>query len=291
MLFKLLLRLLTPPRIFFRYLTESLRITNENLIPVMTVNLFFGLVAFFTYFSLMFLVFRISYERFYQNILLGYLGIPAVTYFLCGLLRFYLSLVRKSKINLELWLIDFRKFLQMFFLFIIYYSLYVLYIKILDDFREFEGIIQIRVVLGAGVFAWIIVRMIFAPFFVIDRGYTVRKALRSSLLLTSGRTVKTFFLLLAVSVPFFPVLAGLYVLFNGNYAPHIIIIGSFLFSAYLLYFFAPALVALVLSFDIYLKNRFSRRRKLINEAAVDTKKQLEDSGIFTVVNTGTGEGE
>ena len=291
MLFKLLLRLLTPPRIFFRYLMESLRITNENLIPVLTVNLFFGLIAFFTYFTLMFLVFRISYERFYQNILLGYLGIPPVTYFLCGLLRFYLSLVRKSKINLELWLIDFRKFLQMFFLFIIYYSLYVLYIKILDDFREFEGIIQIRVLLGAVVFAWIIVRMIFAPFFVIDRGYTVRKALRSSLLLTSGRTVKTFFLLFAVSVPFFPVLAGLYLLFNGNYAAHIIIISSVLFSIYILYFFSPALIALVLSFDIYLKNRFSRRRKLINEAAVDTKKILEDSGIFTVVNTGNGEEE
>lgn len=291
MLFKLLLRLLTPPRIFFRYLMESLRITNENLIPVLTVNLFFGLIAFFTYFTLMFLVFRISYERFYQNILLGYLGIPPVTYFLCGLLRFYLSLVRKSKINLELWLIDFRKFLQMFFLFIIYYSLYVLYIKILDDFREFEGIIQIRVLLGAVVFAWIIVRMIFAPFFVIDRGYTVRKALRSSLLLTSGRTVKTFFLLFAVSVPFFPVLAGLYLLFNGNYAAHIIIISSVLFSIYILYFFSPALIALVLSFDIYLKNRFSRRRKLINEAAVDTKKILEDSGIFTVVNTGNSEEE
>ncbi len=291
MLFKLLLRLLTPPRIFFRYLMESLRITNENLIPVMTVNLFFGLIAFFTYFSLMFLVFRISYERFYQNILLGYLGIPVLTYFLCGLLRFYLSLVRKSKINLDLWLIDFRKFLQMSFLFIIYYSLYVLYIKILDDFREFEGIIQIRVVLGAVVFAWIIVRMIFAPFFVIDRGYTVRKSLRSSLLLTSGRTVKTFFLLFAVSVPISPVFAGLYVLFNGNYPAHIIIISSFLFSVYILYFFSPVIIALVLSFDIYLKNRFSRRRKLINETAVDTRKKLEDSGIFTVVNTGTAEDE
>jgi hypothetical protein len=271
MLLKLFIRLITPTRVFRNYIREAVEITNLNIIPILTVNIIFALIIVGTYSGLMFLVFKFFYERNAQNVALGFSGLPIVAYLLCGIIRFYFSLVRKAKINMSLLLVDYRKYFHILLLLIIYYTIYVLYVKIAADFADFDGrVVRIRIILGLFTFLWLLVRLIFSPLFVVDKGYTARKAMKASFLLTSGKTMKTF------SLVFFSTL---------------LFLSGFFLGIGFLYTFSLIMIGFVLSFDINLKNRFSRRRKLINEAAVETKRQLEDTGFFKSVKEEIPENE
>lgn len=190
---------------------------------------------------------------------LGFTGIPFISFFSTGILRFYLAMVRKSEIRNNLLLIDYRKYLNLTVLFLLYYFLYVILIKGIEDFSEYEGLMRLRLISGVVLFIWLLSRLIFSPFFVIDKGYTARKALKSSFLLTSGRTIKTFLL---ISISTFFMLSGM-----------------FFFIVGVLYTFSLFMVSFVLAYDINLKNRFSRRKKLIHITTLETKKQIEDTLI------------
>ncbi|MDX1960598.1 MAG: hypothetical protein SFU98_18650 [Leptospiraceae bacterium] len=260
MLLKLFIRLLTPTRILRNYLREAISITNLNIIPILAVNSIFSIIIFFTYFGLMFLVFNFFYERNAQNAVLGFSGIPIIAYFVCSLIRFYLSLVRKSKINITLFTITFKKYYSIVILLVFYYLLYVIYVKVAFEIGEVDGrMLRTQVILGVFVFIWLLVRLIFSPLFVIEKGYSARKAMKASFLLTSGRTIKSFSL----------IFSSIFIFLSG-----------FFLGIGFLYTFSLVMVGYILSYDINLKNRFSRRKKLIHQAAIEVKQQLEDTGFF-----------
>jgi hypothetical protein len=263
MILKLLTRLLLPPKIVSTYTKESISIANKHVLPIIFINFLFGLIVFLTYFSLMFIVFKLAYERQTQEILLGFIGLPIISYFFIGMIRFYLSMVRKSQIKIALFMVGWKKFFNTYILFNIYYFIYIMLIKIMEDINDYEGIMKIRIVLGFFLFLWLLVRLIFSPIFIIEKGYSARRAMKSSFLITSGRTLKTFILILFTSLVF---LLGILPLGIG-----------------VLYTFGLFMIALIIAYDINLKNKFSRRKKIIHETAVETKRSIEDSSIYNAL--------
>ena len=206
---------------------------------------------------MMFPVLRFVFERQNQDIVLGFSGVIVISFFSIGVIRFYLALVRKSEIKTNLLLIDFKKFIHIWILFSLYYSVYIFLIKVVEDLSEYEGIMKIRVIFGIFLFFWLLTRLIFSPFFVVDKGYSARKALKSSFLLTSGRTIKTAILLLFASL--------------------FLIIGFLFLGIGVVYSFSLFMIAFVIAYDINLKNRFSRRKKLIQMSAIETRKQINET--------------
>ena len=197
------------------------------------------------------------YERQNQDIVLGFSGIPIISFFSTGLIRFYLALVRKNEIKNNLLLIDWKKVFHIAILFSLYYTLYIILIKIIEDIGEFEGLMKLRILFGIILFIWLLTRLIFSPFFVIDKGYSARKALKSSFLLTSGRTIKTAILIF--------------------FSSFFLLTGFLFFVIGVIYTFSLFMIAFVIAYDINLKNRFSRRKKLIQLTALETKKQIEET--------------
>lgn len=299
---RVLIRLLIPPRIVSNYIKEGFQIILNNFLPVLTMNAFFIVIVSLTYFLLMFVVFQIAYERETQNILLGFLGIPITSFFFCSLIRFHYALVRKSKIKMEILLVDFRKYFHVFLLFTLYYALYNLAFKAIFEFDELDLMNKLRAIAGIGFFFWIVVRLVFSPFFVVEKGYSARKAMKSSFLLTSGRTIKTlvlillssgFFLMISSCVGFFvfEVSRTAYRFTKGS--SELLLIASWILGFSVLFLFSLVVVsiafallniALVMSYDIFLKNRFSRRKQIVYEAAIETKRKLEDTGFFQALN-------
>ena len=206
---------------------------------------------------MMFPVLRFVYERQNQDIVLGFSGVIVISFFSIGIIRFYLALVRKSELKTNLLLIDWKKFIHIWILFSLYYSVYIFLIKVVEDLSEYEGIMKVRVVFGIFLFFWLLTRLIFSPFFVVDKGYSARKALKSSFLLTSGRTIKTAILFLFASL--------------------FLIIGFLFLGIGIVYSFSLFMIAFVIAYDINLKNRFSRRKKLIQMSAIETRKQINET--------------
>ncbi len=215
------------------------------------------MIFFFSFFLMMFPILRFVYERQNQDIILGFSGIVFISYFSIGIIRFYLALVRKSEIKTNLLLIDWKKFIHIWILFSLYYTVYILLIKVIEDLSEYEGIMKIRVIFGIFLFFWLLTRLIFSPFFVVDKGYSARKALKSSFLLTSGRTIKTAILLL--------------------FSTLFLVSGFLLLGLGIIYSFSLFMIAFVIAYDINLKNRFSRRKKLIQLSAIETRKQINET--------------
>ena len=81
---KVLVKLFTPPQIVINYVKESMAIAHKSLLMTTLASLLFTLLLSATYFSMIFLVFMIAYERETQNMLLGYLSLPIVSFFVCG---------------------------------------------------------------------------------------------------------------------------------------------------------------------------------------------------------------
>ena len=287
---KVLVKIFTPPQILVNYIKESMAIAHKNFWVTISASLIFTLLLSTTYFSMIFLVFAIAYERETQNMLLGYLSLPIVSYFVCGFIRFYLRVVRGLSVNFKVLFAGHRRYFQILILLAAYYTVYILLFKIAFFIQDYDKIMQIRIILGLVLFFWTIARLIFAPFFVIDADYNAREAMKASFLMTSGKTFKTFSLL-TVSILFivgglvfnialsFVIYEVLFVL--QSYSIYqigipIIIIGSS-------YPFTLIIIAFVVSYDINLKNKYSRRKHLITQAAVIVKRKLEDTHIFETV--------
>jgi hypothetical protein len=287
---KVLVKLFTPPQILVNYIKESIAIAHKNFFTTILASLVFTLLLSATYFSMIFLVFAIAYERETQNMLLGYLSLPIVSYFVCGFIRFYLRVVRGLSNNLKILFVGHKRYLQILFLLAAYYTLYILLFKIAFFIKDYDKIMQIRIVLGVVLFFWTISRLIFAPFFVIDADYSAREAMKASFLLTSGKTFKTFSLLtvsflflvgglifnIALSFVIYEILFVLQTYSIYQIGIPIIILGS-------AYPFTLIIIAFVMSYDINLKNKYSRRKHLITQAAVIVKRKLEDTNMFEAI--------
>lgn len=263
---KMLTRLFTPPRIFVNYARESIDITRKSFAGVLFVNLIFVMALTAAHLIIMYYgILKLPYERRIQTILLGYSTLPFTAYFSCGLLRYYIALGRRLPVRSLLIFKGDKMYLQMLLLGIFYYSLFVLLFKVALDLSVYQGIInetviKARIILGAGFFIWLLIRLIYSPFFIIDQEQSLRQAIKSSLLLTSGMTIRTMFLILFTTIAFFS--------------------GILVFGIGILITFALAMVAFVLSYDIRLKNKYSRKKKIINQAAIKTRKDI--TGIHII---------
>lgn len=163
----------------------------------------FGLIMTGVHLAAIQLVLAVVHMRDQQNVLLSVLTLPFTAYFLGGLIQFMNRLVRDADGPLQspawrlLFLTDLRRYWHMLLFLVYYYFLYVLLVKVVVDINEHQGLIQIRLVAGLCLFLWLMARLIFAPLFVIDGGLGVRAALKSSYLLTTGRTRRTLLLSLS----------------------------------------------------------------------------------------------
>lgn len=150
------------------------------------------------------LVLSLAHIREQQNVPLSLITLPFTAYFLSGLIRYLVAICRRPLVSAQetgegvatagwslFWLVPPRAYLHMLLFLVYYYFLYVCLVKVVVDFREYEGIIQIRMVAGLFFFLWLAARFIFAPLFILDGERNVRAALRHSYLLTTRRTRRT----------------------------------------------------------------------------------------------------
>lgn len=285
---KVLVKLLTPFQILFNYLKESVKITHKNWLQTFLFTTSFILIFTAIYLFLMFPILNLVFDRENQDMLLGFTSIPFLSYFISGFIRYYLRLVRDLPVNMKYLFIGHKRFIQIFIILTLYYILYILLIKITSSIQDFDKIMQIRILLGVILFFILISRLIYSPFFVIDADYNARDAMRSSFLLTSGRTAKNFTLLsfaillilsfLTLSILISYLLFQLVSLFDVYNIYKVWVPLIILTSAYPL---SIIMVAFVLNYDIHLKNKYSKRKEIITLAAVVVKKKIEDSNLIS----------
>jgi hypothetical protein len=276
-----MVKVFTPFQIFYNYLKESFLIVQKNFKLTLAFNILYILLLTAIYSGLMFPILHLVYDRENQDMLLGFTSIPIVSYFTCGFIKYYLRLVRNQPISIKYLFLGSKKYLQITILLLLYYSLYILLIKITTTIYDYDKIMQIRIILGVLLFFIIVARLIYSPLFVIDAEYNARDAMRSSFLLTSGKTKKVltllissllllvFFLFLMVLLSFMLFKISEFIMVYNIYqiaVPVIILTAS--------YPFAIIMIAFIISYDINLKNKYSKRKKLINEAAIFVKKKL-----------------
>ena len=239
--------LLIKPRILRNYIQESFRITRASLGDIVIVNGLFTVLLTVVYFALVPVVFQLSYIRQYQNFLLGLIGLPVAAFLLCGLIKYYRALTRGQAPRPWMLFRGSRNYLTMLRFCLGYYLLYVVSFKVLFYITDYDGVIQIRIIMGVSFFLWIMARLIFTPMFIIDGDNSLYQAVKNSFLLTSGRTIKTFILIMVFG---FFLFLGIPFLFVGLFIS-----------------IAPAMIAFVLVYDIYNQNEHSHR-EIIEEAAI-----------------------
>lgn len=141
-----------------------------------------------------------TYHRDYQNALLTLLTLPVVAQATVGILKFYTQLARGARPGVGLFFRYHPGFFHMLLFWLAYYVMYFFLVKVAlrgvqEPFRyEFE--ILFRMATGVLFFAWVFVRLIFAPLFIVDGNCNLRQAARRSWMLTSGRSRRTAWLVL-----------------------------------------------------------------------------------------------
>ncbi len=219
------------PRIRFtivrNYLLYAHEIVRRCWRRVLGASAIFILIMTVIHLAAIQLVLSLVHIREQQNVLLSLTTLPFTAYFLSGLIRYLIAICRRPlaggqpEVGVEsqsegegavgwstFWLVPPRAYLHMLLFLVYYYFLYVCLVKVVVDFREYEGIIQIRMVAGLFFFLWLAARFIFAPLFILDGDRNVRAALRHSYLLTTRRTRRTLlFVVLLLAILWLGILA------------------------------------------------------------------------------------
>jgi hypothetical protein len=220
----------------------------------------FGLVLAGVYLAAIQLVLYLVHIREQQSILLRIVTLPFSAYALGALLQFFTRLVRAPDATgfRDLLLKSPRRYLHLALCLAYYYALYVLLLRVVIDIERYEGIIQIRMIAGAGLFVWLLARLAFAPLYIVDQDQDVRTAIRNSYLLTTRRTRRTLAL----------VLVSLLVLWLGVLA---LGIGA-------VYTLALVLCVAVLLFDNYRNAPAARQRLLRIEGVAQSPVSAASPG-------------
>ena len=141
-----------------------------------------------------------TYHRDYQNALLTLISLPLVAYVTTGVLQFFIQLARGSKPGAAVLLRYHSGYIHMLLYWLLYYLLYFFLVKValrgVFDPARYEFEILVRMSAGLLFFAWVFVRLIFVPLFIVDGNSNIRQAARRSWMLTSGRTRRTAWLCL-----------------------------------------------------------------------------------------------
>lgn len=184
-----------PPRVLLNYLGEAWRILMKGSALSLGAVLLAGLWMGGAYFLSLQAVLRLVYERFAQETLLNLLALPAVALALGGLARLFLSMARSEEFELRAALFHWRRYLWLLAWCLAYYVTYLTLFRAAFDWEDrpaFHGaLLRLRLVLGVGLFLWLLARMIFAPAYIVEDGMNLRAALKQSYLLTSGKTLRT----------------------------------------------------------------------------------------------------
>lgn len=284
---KVLIKIFTPAQIFLNYLKESVKIAHQYFWKTYLFTMSFILISTLIYSLLMIPIVKLIFDRENQDMILGFSSIPFLSFFVSGFIRYFLRLVRGQTVSLKYLFSGHKKFLQIFIILTTYYILYILLLKITANIQDYDRIMQIRIFLGVILFFITISRLIYSPFFVIDADYNARKSFKSSFLLTSGKTTKTFtllgfsilmilsFLFISIFISFFIFkiveLLNIYNIYHIG-VPFIIFTSPYPFSI--------IMIAFILNYDIHLKNRYSKRKFIITQASVIVKNKLEDSNML-----------
>ena len=219
----------------WRLIRFTAETTNNQLGRILRANLGALLLLGAAHFGMMFVAFRLTYIRLYQDILLVTLSLPVTVYAFCALLRFYVTIYRGKPQKLRLHFPSLRAYLNIVLYCLVYYVMYVLLLKVAVDFRDHNGIIQMRMALGVMVFLWLHARLIFVPILILRQNMQIRDAIRESFEMTSKRTTRTLFLFFVFSVvlafgllslgigvlyTFSMAMLGYVALFNQYLSPH-----------------------------------------------------------------------
>ncbi|MCE9499823.1 MAG: hypothetical protein K8R21_04900 [Leptospira sp.] len=242
MLRKLFHDLVAAPVLLKNFIGESVEITRIQLPVILRANFYFSIVLIIVHFGMMFLVFKIAYERSYQNLLLGFFTLPVTSYMLNGLLRFYLAMVREQQTSYSMIFQGYKNYLAIFLFALCYYVLYNVLFKLAFEFGEQTFLFQVRIGMGVILFFWLLARMAFTPIFIIEENLNIKEAIKRSFMFTSGKsTITIFFTFTGI----FLLGAGVLIIFIG-----------------VLYSMAIAICMYVLLYDVYAENKFSRKKRI-----------------------------
>ncbi len=145
-----------------------------------------------TYSLSIFVVFRITYVREYQQILLNIAAMPVTAYLVTVLLKWHGQFSRGQDPDWKAALKPSLAYVHIFVLCLAYYLLYVLLVKAMFDYEESPILIQMRTFGGFLLFLWAGTRVCFSFLYALEDSLNFKDAIKASFLTTSGRFWRTF---------------------------------------------------------------------------------------------------
>ena len=190
--------LLWNPRALWKLVQQCIWLMNRHKWATLAANLYFLLIVIAGHFAVIPVARMITPHRRWQDILLTLLSMPLTAFAGRGLVLFYLHLVRNHETKLtELFspVKPLRYFYNLLFLWL-YYIIYVFLVKY-QIYVEIERLMEefvpkLQLFLGIILYIFFLSRFLFAPAYIMDHGLSTKSSFKYSLLLTSGRGLKTF---------------------------------------------------------------------------------------------------
>lgn len=251
-------KLLWNPRALWKLVQQCFWMMNRFKLQASLINLYFIIVVIFGHFAVIPLVRIITPIRRWQDILTTLLSMPLTAFAGCGLILYYLNLVRTQKSSPILLFKVFRPYFYNLLFLVAYYILYVFLIKYVI-YIEYEGLREeftpkLQLFLGFILFVFFLSRFLFAPAYIMDHSLSTKSGFKYSLLLTSTRGTRTFIVTLTFLFIFalgalpsgIIVLTWLWYDLSPIYLW--ILIPTFLLFAYSM---GPGLIAYVRMYDLY----------------------------------------
>ena len=253
------------PRMIRSFLVASLKISREFLAPLLVVNALACLILASVHFLAILPVLEITYDREFQNILLTFFTVPVTAFIVSGLLQFYQKLLRKEEADLSVLFGGNRGYLRVLLLCLLYYSAYVILFKVAFRDIEEDWIFRIRVFLGLLLFAWLLVRLMFAPLFAVEEGTGLKDSVKGSFFLTSTHTthslVLTVFFVLFVLVGLLPLFVALQFDLPGFWV--LLLIATLVpGSLWIICTMSITIISYVLLYDYYRGKAYAKKKGL-----------------------------
>lgn len=150
------------------------------------------LIIGLTYSLSVFVVFRLTYVREYQQILLNITAMPVTAYLVMVLLKWHGRFSRGQDPEWKTPLMPTWAYFHILVLCLAYYLLYVLLVKAALDYEEYPILVQLRTLGGFLLFLWAGTRVCFSFLYALEDDLNFKDAIKASFLTTSARFWRTF---------------------------------------------------------------------------------------------------
>ncbi|MCB1175203.1 MAG: hypothetical protein KDK39_16630 [Leptospiraceae bacterium] len=184
------------PRALWKLVQQCYWLMQRNRWTVIGVNLYFLLVVTAGHFIMIPVAMEISAHRRWQDVLLSLLSLPLTAFAGAGMIQYYLHLVRFQKSSLQQLLPGISRYFYNLLFLIAYYIVYLFlikYILYIETELLLESLVaRLQLFLGTLLFIFFLSRFLFTPAYIMDHDLSTKSGFKYSLLLTSGRGVKTF---------------------------------------------------------------------------------------------------